>query len=491
MIEIGSFRIDPVGRTLSRNGNLVRVGNRAFDILVIIARADGRLVTKQKLLATVWPSTVVGENSLYVVLSGLRKILGSERDLIVNVRDLGYQLNTKKIDTVSELIDKQPINVRSLPRLECELLGRTEQIRSIRTMIRHSPVVTLVGAGGIGKTSLAIEMARKIEAQYSNIACFVDLAKLNPRVPILNAIAENLGLPATGSPFDVARVATALSRQCRLLLLDNAEHLIDEVAHTVEALLALDDSLRILVTSREPLRIRMETIFRVQPLDVPPPQSSDAQILQSSAVALFLKKAFSSISKPSIDSSTIQLVGEICRRLEGLPLAIEIAAARVPALGVAGIFRSLGDSTALLDGSDSTATPRHVTLRATFDWSFALLDTASQLIFRRIAIFSSGFSVDAMCAVVCDDSCTAMDAINGVTELVEKSLVSVEFVSSAAQYRLSESTRAYANERLHAEGEFDCIALRHSRYLSTASEILSNGELKCGGEPRELHNVTD
>ncbi|WP_144149155.1 ATP-binding protein [Paraburkholderia sp. BCC1884] len=485
MIELGSFQIDRSMRALRRNGRLVPLGSRAFDILAAIATADGRLVTKEALFKAVWPHTVVDENSLHVALSALRKILGPERDLIVNVPGLGYRLRKRAPAARGAEAAGRAIDANCLAPPRCGLLGRAAQVQSIRAMLPRTHVLTLVGAGGIGKTSLAIEAARHAAADFTEPVCFVELAALTTRDCVLDAIVASLGLPIGGPPFDVGHVAAALGGKRRLLVLDNAEHVIGDVAHTVDALLAYDDTLRVLVTSREPLRIRVETVLRVDPLDLPPPHSTDAQILQSSAVDLFLLRASTLQAAVSMDSATIQLAGEICRRLDGIPLAIELAAARVFALGVDGVHRLLDDRMAMLGGGYRNALPRHWTLRATFDWSFAILDMPSQLIFRRLAVFSGSFSFEALCAVVCDETYSVMDAINGVTELVAKSLVSVELVGSVARYRLSESARAYAMEKLCTEGEHQQIASRHECYLSSLDPRGTNDELE-----RDLHSVT-
>lgn len=282
---------------------------------------------------------------------------------------------------------------------------------------------------------------------------------------VLRAIVESCGLSVADSRVDIEQVATVLGRQHRLLLLDNAEHVIGAVAHIVEALVAGNDALRVLVTSREPLRIMPETVFRVEPLDVPPPHSTDAYILRCSAVNLFLQHANSLQGKVGSDSSEIKLVGEICRRLDGIPLAIELAAARVVALGVEGVYRRLDDRMAMLSGGYRTALPRHQTLRATFDWSFAILDENARSLFRRLAVFGDAFTFESMCAIVCDEAYTVANAIGSIGELVAKSLVGVEFEGPVAKYRLSESTRVYAMAKLEAEGEREDITERHARYL--------------------------
>ncbi|MGF6773751.1 putative ATPase/DNA-binding winged helix-turn-helix (wHTH) protein [Paraburkholderia sp. GAS199] len=474
MMEIGNFQIDLEMRTLQRHGEVVHIGSRAFDILAVIVSAEGRLVTKDALMNAVWPNTIVEENNIQVHLSAVRKVLGAERDLILTVPGRGYRYLPRRPEPAAAATPAQAASARRLPPLRSGLLGRTAEVGLIRSMLRQAHVLTLVGAGGIGKTRLAIEAAHHSAAEFTEPVGFVELAALTSKESVLGAIAEACGLTLPGAQIDVASVAAALGDTQRLLLLDNAEHVVAAVAQIAEALVAANAGLRVLVTSREPLRIMAESVFRVDPLDVPSVDATDADILRSSAVDLFLQRANSLQETVATDDAELRLVSEICRRLDGIPLAIELAAARVAALGVQGVCQRLDDRMAILSGGYRTALPRHQTLRATFDWSFALLDEGTQSVFRRLALFSGYFCFESLCAVVCDAEHTLGSAIGGITDLVAKSLVTVEFEGATAKYRLSESTRAYALEKLKAEGELRELIARHARYLAQQLRTQAN-----------------
>lgn len=469
-MKLGHFDIDLGMRRLQLDGQTVRLGSRAFDILAALVLAGGRLVTRNELMDAVWPGIIVEEGNIDVHMSALSKALGANRDLIVTVPGRGYQCAHAQIISTQEQAPAES----SLPVRRATLVGRDAALSQLCKAMDRAPVLTLTGTGGVGKTSLAIEVAHQMAPRFDGLVSFVELASLTTKEAVLRALMESCGLAAGNGNMTIASLAAALSETPRLLLLDSAEHLVGSTAEIVELLLAKNPALRVLVTSREPLRIRSEILFKVDPLDVPKAHSSDAEIRQSPAVDLFMQCANSLPLKISADNHEIGLIGEICRRLDGIPLAIELAAARVEALGVEGVRRRLDDCLAILTGGYRTAMPRHRTLRATLDTSFALLSKSAQHLFQRLSIFNNPFTFEAMRAVVCDTELSEENVIDGIGELVAKSLVNVSLDESEATYRLFESTRAYAADKLRDNAAMLSVASRYTHYVSRNFEAHAN-----------------
>uniref|UniRef100_UPI002016ADF1 ATP-binding protein n=1 Tax=Burkholderia sp. 4M9327G5 TaxID=2502224 RepID=UPI002016ADF1 len=334
---------------------------------------------------------------------------------------------------------------------------------SISTICAISVSRPTSGAGGIGKTSLAVRVAHAVRSRSRERVLFVELARAGTRADMLIALAAELGLDTQRVPA-IEDIGAAFAASRYLLVLDNAEHIVDLVASLVETLTSCAGSLRVLVTSREPLHISAEAVLRMSPLAVPGDDARTDEIVRCSAVELFLERVRTAAPDCPVDEAGMRLIADICRRLDGLPLAIELAAARVATLGLAVVASRLDDRLNLLTGGLRSALPRHQTLRATFDWSYVLLDPAARALFRRMGCFIGPFTFDAAYAVATEPGTSAADMIAVLGELVAKSLVTVEFHGAYARYRLTESTRAYALEKLHNEGEFERITARHARY---------------------------
>ncbi|RQU67983.1 transcriptional regulator [Burkholderia cenocepacia] len=486
MIQIGTLSVDFEQRDIRQHGASLRIGARALDILEVLHRASGSVVSKDDIMDAVWPGLIVEENRLQVHVATLRKALGASRDLIKTVPGRGYLLvaSASSGPDLVPVVDAPAVaaapavvaspdtpdtpDVPDVPdapasSLLAPLVGRDAELAQIVDMLERTPVVTLVGAGGIGKTSLAVRVAHGVRSRSRERVLFVELARASTRDDMLIALAAELGLDTPGVPA-IDRIGDAFATSRCLLVLDNAEHIVDLVASLVETLTSSAGSLRVLVTSREPLHISAEAVLRMSPLAVPDGNASADEIVRCSAVELFLERVRAAAPDCRVDEAGVRLIGDICRRLDGLPLAIELAAARVATLGLAVVASRLDDRLNLLTGGLRSALPRHQTLRATFDWSYVLLDRPARALFRRMGCFIGPFSFDAAYAVATEPGTSAADMIAVLGELVAKSLVTVEFHGAYARYRLTESTRAYALEKLHNEGEFERIVARHAAY---------------------------
>ncbi|WP_269511435.1 ATP-binding protein [Burkholderia sp. IMCC1007] len=473
MIQIGTLSVDFEQRDIRRHGASLRIGARALDILEVLHRASGSVVSKDDIMDAVWPGLIVEENRLQVHVATLRKALGTSRDLIKTVPGRGYLLVASASSVpmpapapapatvLASAAAVPPETVVSPP--PAPLVGRDAEIAQIVDLLERAPVVTLVGAGGIGKTSLAVRVAHDVRSRSRERVLFVELARASTRDDMLIALAAELGLDTQDVPA-IDRIGDAFAASRCLLVLDNAEHIVDLVATFVETLTSCCAPLRVLVTSREPLHISAEAVLRMSPLAVPDGNASADEIVRCSAVELFLERVRAAAPDCAVDDAGVRLVADICRRLDGLPLAIELAAARVATLGLAIVASRLDDRLNLLTGGLRSALPRHQTLRATFDWSYVLLDPAARALFRRMGCFIGPFTFDAARAVATEPDTSAVDMIAVLGELVAKSLVTVEFHGAYARYRLTESTRAYALEKLQNEGEFERVAARHAQY---------------------------
>jgi len=464
MVQFGKLHVNLDQGEVCHNGLPLRVGSRAAKILELLIEANGAMVSKDEFISRVWPSTIVEENNLQVQVAGLRKALGEDRELIKTIPGRGYRLVASMKDALDELQFEVHRAFCELP-IHVKLVGREAAVGDIAATVQRVPLLTLIGAGGIGKTSLAICVARRVLSKFRGGVRFVELAAVSDPGTVLLAVAEACHIRLSGGAVSVSRIAKGVADEPCLLVFDNAEHVVDVIARLVAALIPGHPHIRILVTSREPLQITGESLFRVHPLDVPAVDAPVDKVLASSAVQLFVRQARALACDFRIDERTIRLVGDICRRLDGIPLAIELAAARSAALGVAGVYCRLDERLQLLAGGHRNALPRHQTLRATFEWSYGLLDPASRTMFRRLGIFAGVFSFEAVCAVVTDPDTPVASVVTSISELTGKSLLSVEFDGAVALYRLPESTRAYAMEKLRHEGEVQRIAMRYVQLL--------------------------
>jgi predicted ATPase len=482
----GPFRLSPEQGSLTRDGQRVALGQRAFEILLLLVERVGEVVCTADIVTRVWPRTIVDENNLRVHIASLRKVLCDDRTqtpYILNVPGRGY-----RFAVIVERHERKTEEARFLSDLPVQLtrvIGRDSFVRKILGELAQSRLATIVGPGGIGKTSVALAIAHELRSRFVDGCHFVDLSALTNPASVPEAVAEALQIPVMSETPLAAILDSVRSSNCAIVL-DNCEHVIDKVAEVVETLLKAAPNVHILATSREPLRAEGESLHQLSALDMPSPTADGAatagEVATFSAVKLFVERVAAVVDGFNITDADAPLIAELCRKLAGNPLAIELAAARVGTFGLAGLVDGLNDGLSILTQGRRTAPPRHRTLRATLDWSFGLLSDTEKTVFGRLGVFFSDFTRDCVASVVPDEYLDGPTVIDALNNLVAKSIVSVSREHGRILFRLHDLTRTYALEKLRCD-PFACdIERRHVRYLCTLVE--KSGLEQCANEPK-------
>ena len=492
VLAFGPFRFDPLRHVLREGDKPVRLRSRALGILLALVERAGETVSLNELHDRVWKNSVVEGGALRVHMAALRKILGEGKSgmrYVENVSGQGYRF-VAPVTRLYEILQPgglglaaatTPVRIcgatdalasgtlayhaNTLPTPLTRMLGRAQVHSRLAARVPQQRFVTVTGPGGIGKTTLAVSVAQTLAPSYAHGVCFVDLALLAEPRGIAGALATGLGLGASGTD-PLPDILTFLRDKSLLLLLDNCEHLIEAAADLAEKVLRHAPAVHILATSREQLRAEGESVHRLAPLEMPEREGARnrAEALAFAALQLFVERAGESSDTFELADADVPLIARICRRLEGNPLAIELAAGHVDLLGVAGVATRLDRGLHLFVRGRRTAVPRHQTLRATFEWSYELLSQSEQSILCRLAVFVGSFDLRCARALAVDETVNAAQVFEGLINLVAKSLIVADVTAEKVRYRLLDTTRAHALEKLCDSGELPKIQRRHAEF---------------------------
>ena len=450
--RFGPFELQPDNRRLLKDGATISLRPRAFDLLAALVDRAGHLVTKDELLDQVWPKMVVEEAALHVQVSALRKVLGA--DAITTVSGRGYQFT---LPVTKGEADAHRISTprHNLPYQLTSFVGREQEIAQLEALVTANRLVTLTGAGGAGKTRLAIEVVSRLIDTFADGVWLVELAALSDPRLVPQAVAQALEVKEQPARPVIQTLSNYLASKKLLLVLDNAEHLLEGCLQFVDVILRHSPDITVLVTSRERLGITGELTYRVPSLTVPGTSETltPETVSRYEGVRLFVERA--KLVRPDFDltANNASCVASICARLDGMPLAIELAAPRLRSMSVDELSERLDQRFALLTDGSRTALPRHRTLRSMLDWSYDLLTEREQAMLSRVAVFAGGWTLASAEQVCAGDGIGASDVIEQLTSLVDKNLVVTDEQAGATRYRMLETVRQYALDRLCDSGE--------------------------------------
>jgi predicted ATPase/DNA-binding winged helix-turn-helix (wHTH) protein len=474
--SFGPFRLSPAQRTLFEDDKPVRLGSRALDLLVELVTHAGQIISKEDLISHVWSGVFVDEGSLRVHIAALRRALGDDRAqhrYILNVPSRGYSFVAEVASSVVEVAVEAPSDEYryELPVALTRMIGRSDIVTSLIADIPRWRFVTIVGPGGIGKTRVALAVAEAIVPSYPDGARFVDLSPVGDAQLVPSVVASALGVPNVSS--DPASDVIAFVRDKHLLLvLDSCEHVLAAAASLAERILQHAPAVHILATSREPLKVQGERVRRLPTLAAPPVSSdiSAQAALAFPAVELFVERVAAVLDSFSLNDVDAPVAAEICQKLDGIPLAIELVAGRAESFGIRGLARMLEDGFELFAEGGGATVARHRTMNDTLEWSYKWLSEPERAMLCRLGIFAGSFGVAAARAVMADIETRAPVIAERLASLVGKSLVTAEDIGPVVAYRLLDTTRAYAVEKLAASGALNATARRHATYFQSYFE---------------------
>jgi predicted ATPase/DNA-binding winged helix-turn-helix (wHTH) protein len=502
-LRFGPFELNVGERSLKKANQVLPLGGRAYDILITLLENAGEVVAKSELIAKAWPDVTVEEGSLRVHLSALRKALGDGQfgnKYIANIQGQGYSFiaPVTRLPTDRDTSGSASEGSSNLPPALARMVGRDNVVREIQGWLQtEQRLITILGAGGIGKTTVALAVGHGTLADFSGAAFFVDVSTVSDKEQLIGAIASAVGLDP--QLVDPKKALLNLLRPRKvLIILDSCEHLIEKTAEIAGYIFQNAPDIHILATSREALHVPGERVLRLSPLDCPPEQPglTASEVLAYPAARLFAERVSVRRGDFSLGDDEAPMVAEICRKLDGIALAIELAAGRAAIFGVRNTVARLGSRLDPLKFGRRTANPRHQTLKATLDWSHDYLSEIERLVLRRVAIFIGPFTPEAALAMG-DEGANDPSEIKGAVEnLVNKSLIVAWPGYRGMLYRLLDTTRSYALEKLGLSGEHHSIAARHANFSAQLLEsgrgnlfYLERGAAPAGALPDYLGNI--
>jgi predicted ATPase/DNA-binding winged helix-turn-helix (wHTH) protein len=503
VLSFGPFSLVAAERLLKKADEPIPLGGRVLDVLIALAERAGEVVPRKELISTVWPDVTVEDANLRAHIAALRKALGDGRDgarYISNISGRGYcfvaPVTRSSARQTAPVIGITPAGrVQKLPPRLTRMVGRDDTVRALAERLQTWRFVSIVGPGGVGKTTVAISVAHALVDGFHDAVFFIDLAALTDPQLVPTAVASALGFMVQTQDPLVGLLAFISDRKL-LLVLDNCEHVVGVAAALAERLVSEAPQAHILVTSREALRVEGEHVHLLYSLDCPPEDvgltAMDA--LRYPAAQLFMERAAASGYGAALSDTDAPIVARICRRLDGVALAIELSASRAGSLGIRGTAELLDSRFSLLWHGRRTALPRHQTLNAMFDWSYNLLSDREKVVLCRLSVFVGNFTLQTAGSVASETEVEEADVIDAVASLVAKSLISTTVINVSTYYRLLDTTRAYAAAKLAERGEVDRIARRHAIFYSKfleCDEIIQSlfGEHDLSGYAPHIGNV--
>jgi predicted ATPase/DNA-binding winged helix-turn-helix (wHTH) protein len=486
--EIGPFQLDPEAGVLSRDGTPIALGARAVAVLNTLVEHANEFVPKARILDAAWPNLVVEESNLAVQIGSIRRALskaGGER-WIETLARRGYRF----VGPVTKVARDRSRDAGSraqrstLPEALTSFIGRERELAEIKRLLPGKRFLTLVGTGGVGKTRLALQFAAEVMDAYRDGVWLVELAPVADPVLVPQTVAAALGLKEQPGKSLTQTLIEYLASKQVLLLMDNAEHLLAACAQLADEVLRQCPHLVLLATSREGLGIAGEVTYRVPSLSIPDPKqdTTPEQLSHYESVRLFVERVQLHLPQFTVTRQNAPALASVCYRLDGIPLALELAAARARSMSVEEVNRGLDQRFRLLTSRSRTGLPRHQTLRSLIDWSYDLLHEAEKALLRRLSVFAGGWTLEAAEAVCAGDGVDEEGVLDILTSLVDKSLVGNEERNGATRYRLLETVRQYAREQLR---ESDDEARWQSRHLAHFIAVAEEAEPQLKGPDQQ------